>query len=106
MGRHYFGTDGIRGRANGRVLNAATAMKVGQAAGCHFLRGDHKHRVVIGKDTRLSGYMMETALVAGFTSVGMDVIMTGPLPTPAVALLTREMRADLGVMISASHNPF
>ena len=88
------------------MLNAATAMKVGQAAGCHFLRGEHKHRVVIGKDTRLSGYMMETALVAGFTSVGMDVIMTGPLPTPAVALLTREMRADLGVMISASHNQF
>ena len=106
MGRQYFGTDGIRGRANGRVLNAATAMKVGQAAGCHFLRGEHKHRVVIGKDTRLSGYMMETALVAGFTSVGMDVIMTGPLPTPAVAMLTREMRADLGVMISASHNPY
>ncbi len=106
MGRTYFGTDGIRGRANGKVLNAAVAMKVGQAAGRHFLRGDHKHRVVIGKDTRLSGYMMETALVAGFTSVGMDVIMTGPLPTPAVALLTREMRADLGVMISASHNPF
>jgi phosphoglucosamine mutase len=106
MGRHYFGTDGIRGRANGKVLNAATAMKVGQAAGRHFLRGSHKHRVVIGKDTRLSGYMMETALVAGFTSVGMDVIMTGPLPTPAVALLTREMRADLGVMISASHNPY
>jgi phosphoglucosamine mutase len=106
MGRAYFGTDGIRGRANGRLLNAATAMKVGQAAGRHFLRGEHKHRVVIGKDTRLSGYMMETALVAGFTSVGMDVIMTGPLPTPAVALLTREMRADLGVMISASHNPY
>jgi phosphoglucosamine mutase len=106
MGRKYFGTDGIRGRANASVLSAAVAMKVGQAAGCHFLRGDHKHRVVIGKDTRLSGYMMETALVAGFTSVGMDVIMTGPLPTPAVALLTREMRADLGVMISASHNPY
>ncbi|MBC7159244.1 MAG: phosphoglucosamine mutase [Porphyrobacter sp.] len=106
MGREYFGTDGIRGRANGRLLNAATAMKVGQAAGRHFLRGAHKHRVVIGKDTRLSGYMMETALVAGFTSVGMDVIMTGPLPTPAVALLAREMRADLGVMISASHNLF
>ena len=106
MGRTYFGTDGIRGRANGRKLNAQVAMKVGQAAGTHFLRGDHKHRVVIGKDTRLSGYMMETALVAGFTSVGMDVIMTGPLPTPAVALLTREMRADLGVMISASHNPY
>lgn len=106
MARSYFGTDGIRGRANAGVLTAATAMKVGQAAGRHFLRGDHRHRVVIGKDTRLSGYMMETALVSGFTSVGMDVIMTGPLPTPAVALLTREMRADLGVMISASHNPF
>lgn len=106
MGRKYFGTDGIRGRANAGVLDAATAMKVGQAAGRHFLRGDHKHRVIIGKDTRLSGYMMETALVAGFTSVGMDVILTGPLPTPAIALLTREMRADLGVMISASHNPY
>ncbi len=106
MVRKYFGTDGIRGRANHGVLTAETALKVGQAAGCHFLRGDHRHRVVIGKDTRLSGYMMENALVAGFTSVGMDVILTGPLPTPAVALLTREMRADLGVMISASHNPF
>ncbi len=106
MGRKLFGTDGIRGRANGRTLNAGTAMKVGQAAGRHFMRGDHRHRVVIGKDTRLSGYMMENALVAGFTSVGMDVIMTGPLPTPAVALLTREMRADIGVMISASHNAF
>jgi phosphoglucosamine mutase len=106
MTRKFFGTDGIRGRTNAGVLTAATAMKVGQAAGRHFLRGGHKHRVVIGKDTRLSGYMMETALVAGFTSVGMDVIMTGPLPTPAIALLTREMRADLGVMISASHNPF
>jgi phosphoglucosamine mutase len=87
-------------------MTAAMAMKVGQAAGQHFLRGSHRHRVVIGKDTRLSGYMMESALVAGFTSVGMDVIMTGPLPTPAIAMLTREMRADLGVMISASHNPF
>ena len=106
MGRSYFGTDGIRGRANAGKLTATLAMKVGQAAGEHFLRGPHKHRVVIGKDTRLSGYMMETALVAGFTSVGMDVIMTGPLPTPAVALLAREMRADLGVMISASHNPY
>jgi phosphoglucosamine mutase len=106
MVRNYFGTDGIRGKANAGILTAATAMKVGQAAGRYFLRGSHKHRVVIGKDTRLSGYMMETALVAGFTSVGMDVIMTGPLPTPAVALLTREMRADLGVMISASHNPY
>ncbi|QDM41505.1 phosphoglucosamine mutase [Altererythrobacter sp. TH136] len=106
MARKFFGTDGIRGRTNAGVITAAVAMKVGQAAGHHFLRGDHRHRVVIGKDTRLSGYMMESALVAGFTSVGMDVIMTGPLPTPAIALLTREMRADLGVMISASHNPF
>ena len=106
MGRKFFGTDGIRGRTNADVMTAATAMRVGQAAGAHFMRGDHRHRVVIGKDTRLSGYMMESALVAGFTSVGMDVIMTGPLPTPAIALLTREMRADLGVMISASHNPY
>lgn len=106
MSRKLFGTDGIRGRTNAGVMTAATAMKVGQAAGRHFLRGGHRHRVVIGKDTRLSGYMMESALVAGFTSVGIDVIMTGPLPTPAIALLTREMRADLGVMISASHNPF
>jgi len=106
MARKFFGTDGIRGRTNSGVMTAATAMRVGQAAGTHFLRGDHRHRVVIGKDTRLSGYMMESALVAGFTSVGMDVVMTGPLPTPAIAMLTREMRADLGVMISASHNPF
>ncbi|MFC3100467.1 phosphoglucosamine mutase [Altererythrobacter lauratis] len=106
MARKLFGTDGIRGRANAGKLDAATAMKVGQAAGKLFLRGAHKHRVVIGKDTRLSGYMMENALTAGFTSVGMDVILTGPLPTPAVALLTREMRADIGVMISASHNKF
>ncbi len=106
MARKFFGTDGIRGRTNSGVMTAATAMRVGQAAGTHFLRGGHRHRVVIGKDTRLSGYMMESALVAGFTSVGMDVVMTGPLPTPAIAMLTREMRADLGVMISASHNPF
>lgn len=106
MGRKFFGTDGIRGRTNTGVMTAAMAMRVGQAAGAHFARGDHRHRVVIGKDTRLSGYMMENALVAGFTSVGMDVIMTGPLPTPAIALLTREMRADMGVMISASHNPY
>ena len=106
MARKFFGTDGIRGRTNSGVMTDATAMRVGQAAGTHFLRGDHRHRVVIGKDTRLSGYMMESALVAGFTSVGMDVVMTGPLPTPAIAMLTREMRADLGVMISASHNPF
>ncbi len=106
MARKLFGTDGIRGRTNEGVMTAEIAMKVGQAAGTHFLRGGHRHRVVIGKDTRLSGYMVESALVAGFTSVGMDVTMTGPLPTPAIALLTREMRADLGVMISASHNPF
>ena len=106
MARKFFGTDGIRGRTNEGIVTAEIAMKVGQAAGTHFLRGGHRHRVVIGKDTRLSGYMVESALVAGFTSVGMDVVMTGPLPTPAIALLTREMRADLGVMISASHNPF
>lgn len=106
MGRKFFGTDGIRGRTNAGVMTAATAMKVGQAAGTFFLRGDHRHRVVIGKDTRLSGYMMESAMVAGFTSVGMDVVLLGPMPTPAVAMLTRSMRADLGVMISASHNPF
>ncbi|MEO0642840.1 MAG: phosphoglucosamine mutase [Pseudomonadota bacterium] len=106
MSRKFFGTDGIRGRTNEGVMTAAIAMKVGQAAGRHFVRGGHRHRVVIGKDTRLSGYMMESALVAGFTSVGVDVIMTGPLPSPAIALLTREMRADLGVMISASHNPY
>lgn len=106
MARKFFGTDGIRGRTNADVMTAATAMKVGQAAGRHFLRGDHRHRVVIGKDTRLSGYMLENALVAGFTSVGMDVVMTGPLPTPAIALLTQELRADVGVMISASHNPY
>lgn len=106
MARKFFGTDGIRGRTNKDVMTAETAMRVAQAAGRHFRRGSHRHRVVIGKDTRLSGYMMESALVAGFTSVGVDVIMTGPLPTPAVALLTREMRADMGVMISASHNPY
>jgi phosphoglucosamine mutase len=106
MGRRFFGTDGIRGKTNAGVMTAATAMKVGQAAGTRFLRGSHKHRVVIGKDTRLSGYMLENALVAGFTSVGMDVVLLGPMPTPAVALLTRELRADVGVMISASHNPY
>ena len=106
MVRKYFGTDGIRGRTNVSPMTADTAMKVGQAAGAYFLRGDHRHRVVIGKDTRLSGYMMESAMVAGFTSVGMDVVLLGPMPTPAVAMLTKELRADLGVMISASHNPF
>ena len=106
MSRKFFGTDGIRGRVNDAPMTAEIAMRVGQAAGAHFLRGDHRHRVVIGKDTRLSGYMMESAMVAGFTSVGMDVVLLGPMPTPAVAMLTRSMRADLGVMISASHNPF
>ena len=106
MTRKFFGTDGIRGLTNKEPMTAETALRVGQAAGAHFLRGDHRHRVVIGKDTRLSGYMMENAMVAGFTSVGMDVIQLGPMPTPAVAMLTRSMRADLGVMISASHNPF
>jgi len=106
MGRKFFGTDGIRGRTNTPPLTAEIALRVGQAAGAHFLRGDHRHRVVIGKDTRLSGYMMESAMVAGFTSVGMDVVLLGPMPTPAVAMLTHSMRADLGVMISASHNLF
>src|SRR3954469_9107057 len=106
MTRKFFGTDGIRGLTNSPPMTAETALKVGQAAGTFFLRGDHRHRVVIGKDTRLSGYMMESAMVAGFTSVGMDVVLLGPMPTPAVAMLTRSMRADLGVMISASHNPF
>src|SRR5215475_9992201 len=105
MTRKYFGTDGIRGRANG-TITPELALKVGQAAGLAFQNGEHRHRVLIGKDTRLSGYMIETALVAGFTSVGMDVLLTGPIPTPAVAMLTRSMRADLGVMISASHNPY
>src|SRR5881392_3974393 len=105
MSRKYFGTDGIRGRANG-LITPELALKVGQAAGLVFQRGDHRHRVVIGKDTRLSGYMIEYAMVAGFTSVGMDVLLLGPIPTPAVAMLTKSMRADLGVMISASHNPY
>jgi phosphoglucosamine mutase len=106
MTRKFFGTDGIRGLTNSDPMTAQMALCVGMAAGAHFLRGDHRHRVVIGKDTRLSGYMMESAMVAGFTSVGMDVVLLGPMPTPAVAMLTRSMRADLGVMISASHNPF
>jgi len=106
MARKYFGTDGIRGRTNEGAMTAEIAMKVGQAAGAHFVRGKHRHRVLIGKDTRLSGYMMESALTAGFTSVGMDVVLVGPMPTPAVAMLTKSMRADLGVMISASHNPY
>ncbi len=105
MARKYFGTDGIRGRANG-VITPELALKVGMAAGLVFQNGDHRHRVLIGKDTRLSGYMIEYALVGGFTSVGMDVLLTGPMPTPGVAMLARSMRADLGVMISASHNAF
>ena len=106
MTRKLFGTDGIRGTANQEPMTAETALKVAMAAGRHFRRGEHRHRVVIGKDTRLSGYTMEPALVAGFASMGMDVITFGPVPTPAVAMLTRSMRADLGVMISASHNPY
>ncbi len=105
MVRRYFGTDGIRGLAN-KVITPELALKVGQAAGLVFKNGDHRHRVLIGKDTRLSGYMIETAMVAGFTSVGMDVLLTGPIPTPGVAMLVRSMRADLGVMISASHNRY
>ena len=106
MSRKLFGTDGIRGTANKDPMTAETALRVGMAAGRLFTRGDYRHRVVIGKDTRLSGYMLEPALTAGFISVGMDVVLLGPMPTPAVAMLTRSMRADLGVMISASHNPF
>ncbi len=105
MARHYFGTDGIRGLANVKIT-PELALKVGQAAGLIFQRGEGRHRVVIGKDTRLSGYMIEYALVAGFASVGMDTLLLGPMPTPAVAMLTRSMRADVGVMISASHNSF
>ncbi|MEQ9556698.1 MAG: phosphoglucosamine mutase, partial [Rhodospirillales bacterium] len=106
MTRKLFGTDGIRGTANSDPMNAETALKVGMAAGAQFIRGDHRHRVVIGKDTRLSGYLLEPALVAGFVSVGMDVIIVGPIPTPAIAMLTQSLRADLGVMLSASHNPY
>jgi len=106
MARKLFGTDGIRGTANLEPMTAETALRVGMAAGRLFTRGDHRHTVVIGKDTRLSGYMLEPALAAGFIGVGMDVVMVGPMPTPAVAMLTRSLRADLGVMISASHNLF
>jgi phosphoglucosamine mutase len=104
--RRLFGTDGIRGTANQAPMDAATALRLGQAAGRFFNRGTHRHRVVIGKDTRLSGYMLEPALTAGFVGAGMDVVLVGPMPTPAIALLTRSLRADLGVMISASHNPY
>ncbi len=106
MSRKYFGTDGIRGRANAWPMTAEIAMRLGMAAGRHFTNGERRHTVVIGKDTRRSGYMIETALTAGFTSVGMDVVQLGPMPTPAVGMLTRSVRADLGVMISASHNAF
>src|ERR1700740_2192953 len=105
MSRKYFGTDGIRGLAN-KVITPELALQVSQATGVTFRNGERRHRAVIGKDTRLSGYMIEYAMVAGFTSVGMDVLLLGPMPTPAVAMLTRSMRADVGVMISASHNPF
>lgn len=104
MARQLFGTDGIRGQANSYPMTAGIAMKVGMAAGHRFTKGEHRHRVVIGKDTRLSGYVIESALVSGFTAVGMDVVQLGPIPTPAVAMLVRSLRADLGVMISASHN--
>jgi phosphoglucosamine mutase len=106
MARRLFGTDGIRGTANQPPMTAEMALRLGLAAGRHFTRGDHRHRVVIGKDTRLSGYMLEPALTAGFIAMGMDVTLLGPLPTPGVAMLTRSLRADLGVMISASHNPY
>ncbi len=106
MSKRYFGTDGIRGQANKFPMTAEIAMKVGMAAGMSFQRGKHRHRVVVGKDTRLSGYMIENAMVAGFCAAGMDVFLLGPIPTPAVAMLVRSLRADLGVMISASHNPY
>jgi len=104
--RRLFGTDGIRGTANADPMTAEMALRLGQAAGLLFTRGAHRHRVVIGKDTRLSGYMLEPALTAGFIGAGMDVVLVGPLPTPAIAMLTRSLRADLGVMLSASHNPY
>lgn len=106
MSRQYFGTDGIRGRSNRFPMTAEVALKVGMAAGLTFQNGNHRHRVVLGKDTRLSGYMIENALVSGFCAAGMDVFLLGPIPTPAVAMLVRSLRADIGVMISASHNPF
>lgn len=104
--KKLFGTDGIRGTANFEYMNADTALKLGMAAGSLFINGSHRHRVIIGKDTRLSGYLFESALTAGFISVGMDVLLVGPMPTPAIAMLTKSMRADLGVMISASHNAY
>ena len=106
MATKLFGTDGIRGTSNTEPMTAETALKVGMAAAVQFVRGEHRHQVVIGKDTRLSGYLLEPALTAGFISMGMDVVLVGPMPTPGVAMLTRSLRADLGVVISASHNPF
>lgn len=106
MTRKFFGTDGIRGRANQASMTAEIALKLGMAAGTFFTRGDHRHRVIIGKDTRLSGYMLETAITSGFLATGMDVFLVGPMPTPAIAMLVKSMRADIGVMISASHNPY
>jgi len=106
MARKFFGTDGIRGSANSYPMTSEVALKVGMAAGKVFTNGSYRHRVVIGKDTRLSGYLIEPALQAGFIAMGMDVFLVGPMPTPAVAMLTRAMRCDLGVVISASHNPF
>lgn len=106
MTRNFFGTDGVRGKVNVEPMTASTLLKLAMAAALQFRRGHHRHHVVIGKDTRLSGYMIEPALTAGFVSMGMDVTLLGPLPTPAVAMLTRSLRADMGVMISASHNPF
>src|SRR6056297_941098 len=106
MARRIFGTDGVRGTANTAPITAEMALRLGAAAGQYFTAGDHQHRVVIGKDTRRSGYMIENALTAGLTSVGANVLLLGPVPTPAVGMLTRSMRADLGVMISASHNPY
>lgn len=106
MKRRYFGTDGIRGQSNTFPMTPDLAMRVGIAVGTIFRRGTHRHRVVIGKDTRLSGYMLENAMVAGFTAAGVDAFVLGPIPTPAVAMLTRSLRCDIGVMISASHNPY
>ncbi|MEK9965192.1 MAG: phosphoglucosamine mutase [Rhodospirillaceae bacterium] len=106
MARKLFGTDGIRGKANREPMTAETALRVAMAAGHRFTRGDHRHLVIIGKDTRLSNYMLEPAMQAGFTAMGMDVVLVGPMPTPAVAMLTRSLRADLGVVLSASHNPY
>src|SRR5262245_43331193 len=106
MTRKLFRTDGVRGTANTEPMTAETALRIAMAAAAQFRRGTHRHLVVIAKDTRLSGYMLEPALTAGFVSMGMDVVLVGPLPTPAIAMLTRSLRADLGVVLSASHNPY